>query len=230
MPTKRSLHGEGTLPLGSAAPAQPRSAEIIEGASTKAQRQEIFLPVTGFAWFYPEEIAVIDHPAFQRLGRINQLGQAYFAFRGATHKRFEHVLGVVHIVQKMISSVNFNVEKSMARNRSGLCAALSEREQRFIRLGALLHDIGHVAAGHTLEDELELIGKHDADERLDLIFENSEWDSAPGVETAPLKDLINREYAKYVPRGLASDGLSATDYLSERFPIATINTPISKHV
>src|SRR5882724_5418194 len=85
--------------------------------SRKARRQEFFLPVTGFVWFYPEEVEVINHPAFQRLGRINQLGQAHLVFRGATHKRIEHVLGVVGIVQKMIAAVQLNIEKSRAKGR-----------------------------------------------------------------------------------------------------------------
>ena len=50
------------------------SAEFIVGRSNrKADRQEFFLPVTGFVWLLPEEVAVVDHPAFQRLGRIYQL-------------------------------------------------------------------------------------------------------------------------------------------------------------
>src|SRR5947209_19233943 len=79
--------------------------------SSKAERQEFFLPVSGFVWFYPEELAVIDHPAFQRLSRINQLGQAHLVYRGATHKRIEHVLGVVGVIQNMISAVQTNSEK-----------------------------------------------------------------------------------------------------------------------
>ena len=43
--------------------------------STKEQRQEFFLQVNGFVWLYPEEVQVADHPTFQRLGRIYQLGQ-----------------------------------------------------------------------------------------------------------------------------------------------------------
>jgi hypothetical protein len=43
-------------------------------------RQELFLPVSGFVWFYPEEMKVIDHPAFQRLGKVYQLGQAITSF------------------------------------------------------------------------------------------------------------------------------------------------------
>ena len=79
-------------------------------------RQEVFLPVSGFCLFFPEEIKVINHPAFQRLSRVNQLGQAHLVFRGATHKRIEHVLGAVHVVEQMILAVRakylFNPSRS----------------------------------------------------------------------------------------------------------------------
>lgn len=203
---------------------------VIEGASAPFDQQEFFLPITGFARFYPEEVAVIDHPAFQRLGRINQLGQAHLVFRGGTHKRIEHVLGAVEVVETMIAAVNFNVKKAQigaspadlrrkparhvrraTNSRARYCVPLNEWEQRFIRLGALLHDIGHVAAGHTLEDELGLIGKHDADSRLDAVFERSEWDPALGSPKGSLKDLVNNEFEIYVPPELKAAGLSATD-------------------
>jgi hypothetical protein len=184
MATRRSGSGDIALPLHSGVSVQKVSSPT-DRFSTKADRQEFFLPVTGFVWFYPEEVEVINHPAFQRLGRINQLGQAHLVFRGATHKRIEHVLGAVGVVQRMISAVQFNAEKSRAKGRAGFSAHLTPQEQRFIRLGTLLHDIGHLAAGHTLEDELELIGKHDADERLDLILEaRLGWKCASRCPTA----------------------------------------------
>jgi hypothetical protein len=68
-----------TLPLEeAAAPPRGRSSSA---PSSKAERQEMFLPVSGFVWFYPEEIHVINHHTFQRLSRINQLGHAYLVFR-----------------------------------------------------------------------------------------------------------------------------------------------------
>ena len=79
---------------------------------SKADRQEFFLPVSGFVWLLrDEEVSVVDHPAFQRLGRIYQLGQAFLVYRGATHKRLEHVLGALHVVQRMIGAVSRNSEK-----------------------------------------------------------------------------------------------------------------------
>ncbi len=210
MATKRGTTGDTALPLApdslAAASEDPR-----ERPSSKADRQEFFLPVTGFAWFYPEEVEVINHPAFQRLGRINQLGQAYLVFRGGTHKRIEHSLGAVGVMQRMISAAQFNAEKSQAKGRTGLSAPLGMAEQRFLRLGALLHDVGHVAAGHTLEDELELIGKHDGDERLDAIFDRDDWGGSSSRGVPSLRELVNVHYRKYVPPELASNGFTATN-------------------
>jgi len=166
--------------------------------STKEQRQEFFLPVNGFVWLYPEEVQVADHPTFQRLGRIYQLGQTWVVYRGATHKRLEHVLGAVQVVQRMIEAVDHNGRKPQPDGETRR-RVLTEPEWRFIRLGALLHDIGHLAAGHTVEDELCLVGKHDADQRLDKIFESEDWRDEEGRRLA---DVIDKLYSKYMPESL----------------------------
>ncbi|MGA8153297.1 MAG: hypothetical protein WB952_20265 [Terriglobales bacterium] len=191
--------------------------------STRAERQEFFLPVSGFIWLYPEEVEVVNHPAFQRLGRVYQLGQAYVVYRGATHKRLEHALGAVHVVQRMIEAVGHNSEK---KNKSPYpTSPLTKFEERFVRLGALVHDIGHIAAGHTVEDELSLIPRHDEDHRLDVVFglevsidtKNSGKDvqaKEPTVATRTgwewrdnkgrtLAELIDEFFAIYVPPSLA---------------------------
>lgn len=193
-PRGRSTKAESMKP-------EDRLADISNPAiklhtESTRDRQEFFLPVTGFVWFYPEERKVIDHPAFQRLGRINQLGQCSFVFRGATHKRIEHVLGAVHIAQRMIAAVSANQDKLM-KLHGWASAELSDLEFRFVRLGTLLHDIGHLAAGHTLEDELGICSPHDADKRLELLFKRHPADfDAEGDQT--LEDVINQEYGPYV--------------------------------
>jgi HD superfamily phosphohydrolase len=188
---------EGTDPHAS---PTGRPSAVSPAKSTKEQRQEFFLPVSGFVWLYPEEVEVVDHPTFQRLGRIYQLGQAYVVYRGATHKRLEHALGTVHVVQRMIDAVDHNGRK--AQNGGATARReLAESEWRFIRLGALLHDIGHLAAGHTVEDELGLIGKHDADQRLNKIFESNTWANEDGQTLA---QVIDNAYAKYMPPTLSS--------------------------
>jgi HD superfamily phosphohydrolase len=161
---------------------------------------EVFIPIHGFVRFTSEEMEVINHPAFQRLGEIYQLGQSYLVFRGATHKRLEHVLGAVHVVQEMIDAVAQNHDRLLRSDHAAagatLCEPLSTPERVFTRLGALLHDIGHLPAGHTLEDELKMIGKHDAVKRLNLVLNKTTW---PGGETEALRDIINRNYSRFLP-------------------------------
>jgi HD superfamily phosphohydrolase len=180
-------------------------APIAPKPSRKSHRQELFLPVSGFVWLYPEEVSIVNHPAFQRLSRIYQLGQSHLVFRGATHKRLEHVLGALHIVQRMIAAVETNADKSEGDVRWG--TSLSDHEKRFVRLGTLLHDIGHMAAGHTIEDELELVSKHDEDRRLDILLKG-EWLDRDGNT---LGKLIDDNYEQYLPIELRQQNVSPSD-------------------
>ncbi len=175
--------------------------------SAKEDRQEFFIPVSGFTWLFPEEVVVANHPAFQRLGKIYQLGQTYLVYRGATHKRFEHALGAVSVVQRMIDAVDHNGEKGRKNENLGTSLLLPE-ERHFIRLGTLLHDIGHMAAGHTVEDELGLVGRHDADGRLDLVFNGKDWSDS---QERTLAELINSIFAVYIPEELADQEVTASE-------------------
>ena len=96
------------------APKSSLPAEMMQGGKDwpgQEDRQEFYLPVHGFVWFYPDELKIIDHPAFQRLAGMHQLGLAHLIYRGATHRRFEHVLGTVAVVQRMVDAVNHNSRK-----------------------------------------------------------------------------------------------------------------------
>ncbi|MCF7810970.1 HD domain-containing protein [bacterium] len=201
-------------------------SETFKNCSNKADRQEMFLPVSGFVWLYPEEIQVINHPAFQRLAKINQLGQTYLVYRGATHKRFEHAIGTVKIVQRMMDAVKQNTRKAQKHHRTigrfisgkstndpytNAMVQLNpklEGERRFIRLGALLHDIGHIAAGHTLEDELGLLGRHDEFERLKLIFDYPDYKDK---DELTLRERVDKEYSKFMPEDLRKNNLTPSD-------------------
>ena len=102
----------------------------------------------------------------------------------------------------MIDAIQHNSKKK----RHPKCAKpLSRAEERFTRLGALLHDIGHLAAGHTLEDELGLVGHHDADGRLDHMFESDDFKN---VEDNTLAELIDKDYETYVPNDLKKQGIA----------------------
>jgi uncharacterized protein len=216
-----------------AAAATPQGES--DGRSNREDRQEFYIPIHGFVWFYPEEVEIIDHPAFQRLSGLHQLGMAHVVYRGATHRRFEHALGTVWVAQRMLEAIRHNCAKRPKRKPDlkdewirG--AKPSLWEERFIRLGALLHDIGHVPFGHTFEDELHLLNKHDEVERIDRILERSDWydrdsrasdspvkggaDRGHGESRETLRERINRLYRKYVPRALR-DTVEAADLLKQ---------------
>src|SRR5260370_6948352 len=107
MVSKRAATEDMALPLASEPLPASREAQP-ERFSTKSDRQEFFLPVTGFVWFYPEEVEGINHPAFQRLGRINQLGQAYVVFPRGTPKRIDHVPRPLRSLHQNISALLLN--------------------------------------------------------------------------------------------------------------------------
>jgi HD superfamily phosphohydrolase len=95
------------------------------------------------------EIPVLDSPAFQRLRLIKQLGFAEFAFPGATHNRYLHSLGVLHL-----SGLAF---ESIFRDYKFSNQDVRKRLKQTLRLGALLHDIGHGPLSHTTEEVMPLI-------------------------------------------------------------------------
>lgn len=103
---------------------------------------------TFFAW----EIALIDSPLLQRLRRIHQTGLAFLVYPTATHTRFEHTLGVTTLVERLIINLNKNHEKEL----------VNESERKYLRLAALLHDVGHSFLSHVSE----LVYERDANFQL----------------------------------------------------------------
>jgi uncharacterized protein len=163
----------------------------------KVEWQEFFIPVHGLIRLRREEVTVLDHPAMQRLGDIYQLGQVHLVYRGATHRRLEHVLGTVHVAQLIIENLRRSNNPQSGRPDQGpwvLDDPINDVEEAFIRLGALLHDVGHLPAGHTLEDELGLLPAHDSASRLDLIFKKTTWN---GTRVDALQCIIDSTYKSH---------------------------------
>jgi HD superfamily phosphohydrolase len=90
----------------------------------------------------PVAARVVDTPAFQRLRYVRQLGHAFLVYPGATHTRFEHALGAYHLAGRALD---------LLRSHDAL-GGLSPDDLQLIRLGALLHDIGHYPFSHALEE------------------------------------------------------------------------------
>jgi uncharacterized protein len=111
---------------------------------------EIKDPIHGAIGVSSAEVAVLDSREFQRLRSIKQLGFAEFSFPGATHNRYLHSVGVMHL-----SGLAFD---SIFRNFEFTSPAARARLRQVVRLGALLHDIGHGPLSHTTEEVMPLVG------------------------------------------------------------------------
>jgi len=112
---------------------------------------EIRCPVHGFITLDDWEWEIINQPAFQRLRRIRQLAWTDQVYPGAMHTRFEHSLGVMHVATKLYSSIVSRYKEVLKTDLRFDDAGL-KREQRLVRLAALLHDIGHAPFSHAGEE------------------------------------------------------------------------------
>jgi len=97
-------------------------------------------PVYGFITIPSELIfAIIDHPFFQRLRRIKQLGLTDFVYPGALHTRFHHALGAMHLMNITLDNLRIKGTE------------ISDQEYEAALISILLHDIGHGPFSHALE-------------------------------------------------------------------------------
>ena len=85
---------------------------------------------------------IVQHPLFQRLNRIVQLGLASVVYPGARHTRFQHSLGALHLMSEAVKSLT---EKGIY---------IFDSEAEAVQAAILMHDIGHGPFSHVLENTL----------------------------------------------------------------------------
>lgn len=158
-------------------------------------------PVYGFVEI-PSELLfdVLSHPYFQRLRRIRQMGLAEYVYPGATHTRFHHAIGAMHLMQQ---ALNVLLDKGQH---------ITEVEYESALLAILLHDVGHGPFSHTLESTILTDVHH---EQVSLrIFEelNDEFD---GRLTRAI-EIFKGTYPKHFLHQLVSGQLDTDrmDYLN----------------
>ena len=142
---------------------------------------------------------LVNHPYFQRLRRISQLGLSYLVYPGAQHTRFQHALGCLHLMTKAIQQL---IKKGHQ---------ISDEEQIAIKIAIILHDIGHGPFSHALERTLVTNISH---ENLSLIYMhnlNAEFD---GKLSLAIKIFQNKYKKKFLHQLVASQlDMDRLDYL-----------------
>ncbi len=129
-------------------------------------------PIHGFITVpHPVVLRLIDHPWFQRLRHIKQLGMSHLVYPGALHTRFHHALGAMHLMGQAIDVLRYKGH------------AIAEEEALGATMAILLHDIGHGPFSHTLEHSLVTGIGHEALGALvmDALDREMEGALAPGI-------------------------------------------------
>jgi HD superfamily phosphohydrolase len=160
------------------------------------------------------EVALIDARPFQRLKRIRQLGNTHLVYPGAVHTRFSHSLGAMKVAEQLLDVV-WNQSRELHGVEDDLFAEWRshkdgsrrwEEVKVLARLGALLHDLCHVPAGHTVEDELGILEPHDENnDRFTALWEQIEED-VPERLSELVPDFSDQERQAVVDSLLAPSG------------------------
>lgn len=164
------------------------------------KRKIINDPVYGFINISNEVIFdIIEHPYFQRLRRIKQLGLTHLVYPGALHTRFHHSLGATFLMGKAIAELRAKGHKIDKEEELGVMAAI------------LLHDIGHGPFSHALEYS---IGDGIHHEEISKLF-ISYFNQLHGNKLSIAIDIFSNQYKKKFLHKLVSSQLDMDriDYL-----------------
>ncbi|HEX8015234.1 MAG TPA: HD domain-containing protein [Flavobacterium sp.] len=140
-------------------------------------------PIYGFISI-PNELIydLIQHPYFQRLRRISQMGLSYLVYPGANHTRFHHALGCMHLMQKAIDTLRFKD------------VAISSEEENALYIAILLHDIGHGPFSHAMEKSIVEDVHHEAISLLFMNQLNNEFDGKLSLAIQVFKGEYHRKF------------------------------------
>lgn len=164
------------------------------------KRKIINDPIYGFVTF-PDDLIydLINHPYFQRLRRIKQLGLTNLVYPGALHTRFHHAIGAMHLMSEALLVLKSKDVK------------ITDEETRGALIAILLHDIGHGPFSHALEHSIVKGISHEDVSALLMDTLNKEF---KGKLSLAIK-IFNNEYHKTFLHQLVSSQLDMDrlDYL-----------------
>lgn len=143
---------------------------------------------------------IIEHPYFQRLRRIKQLGLTDLVYPGALHTRFHHAIGAYHLMRKALFTL---------RTKG---VEISEEEALGAQLAILLHDIGHGPFSHTLEHSLI---KNVSHEHISMLYMHKLNDEFQGKLDLAIQIFTNKYHKKFLHQLVSGQlDVDRLDYLT----------------
>ncbi|MEE3038063.1 MAG: HD domain-containing protein [Bacteroidota bacterium] len=145
-------------------------------------------------------LQLVEHPYFQRLRRISQLGLTKMVYPGANHTRFHHAIGAMHLMQKAIDvlrqkKVNISFQEALA-----------------VKMAILLHDIGHGPFSHALENTIVNNISH---EDLSLMYMQKLNEQFDGKLTMAIEIFKNKYHKLFLHQLVSSQlDMDRLDYLN----------------
>ncbi len=164
------------------------------------QRKIVNDPVYGFVTIPGDFLFnLIEHPLFQRLRRIRQLGLTSFVYPGALHTRFHHALGAMHLMTEAIETLRMKGSE------------ITEAEAEASLAAILLHDIGHGPFSHSLEHSIVTGMNH---EELSFIIMQRLNEEFNGKLNLAIDIFCNKYHKKFLHQLVSSQlDMDRLDYL-----------------
>ena len=177
-----------------------KTKSVICGMISNKKDKIINDPIYGFITLNKGIITnLINHPYFQRLRRISQLGLSYLVYPGANHSRFHHAIGCMHLITKAIYQIK---QKGHIIN---------EEEEESLKIAILLHDIGHGPFSHALENSIVKDFSH---EELSVLFMKELNKKFNGKLSLAIKIFQNTYHKKFLHQLVSSQlDMDRLDYL-----------------
>lgn len=173
----------------------------IKNAAVQNKRKIVNDPVWGFiniptAFHYD----LMQHPYFQRLNRIKQMGLAYLVYPGAQHTRLQHSLGAMFLTNEAVKQIRSQGHE------------ITEEEADAVLAAILLHDIGHAPFSHTLENALTTGIRH---EEISIMMMRQINREMGGRLDLALQIFQNQYHKKFLHQLLSGQlDMDRLDYLS----------------
>ncbi|MFT5751376.1 MAG: HD superfamily phosphohydrolase [Dokdonia sp.] len=142
---------------------------------------------------------LIQHPYFQRLRRITQMGLSYLVYPGAHHTRFHHAVGCLHIMQKALQTL-------LAKG-----VVISKKEEEATLIAILLHDIGHGPFSHAMEHSIVEGVHHEYISEAFMKVLNKEFNGSLTLAISIFKGTYERKFLNQLVSGQLD--MDRTDYL-----------------